>query len=127
MKALVVDDEKDIVDEVCDFLKRKGHEVVGAGGVDEARRSLDVDGPFDVVLTDMRMPPGTGLDVIEACNQMSEPRPAMYLLTGQASAEQIGEAAKAGVASVLSKPVAFRALLEIMTKAGSSGGSTGTS
>ena len=127
MKALVVDDEQEIVDEVCAFLNRRGHQAVGAGGVDEACRSLDANGPFDVVLTDMRMSPGTGLDVIRACNQLHEPRPAMFLLTGQASAEQIGEATKEGVASVLSKPVAFRTLLDIMTKLGSSDGSSRSS
>ena len=127
MKALVVDDEQEIVEEVCGFLKRRGYQAVGVGGVDEARRSLDTDGPFDVVLTDMRMSPGTGLDVIRACNQLHEPRPAMLLLTGQASPEQIGEATKEGVASVLTKPLAFRALLQIMQNLSSSRGSSGSS
>lgn len=116
MKILVVDDETDIVDELRSFLQRRGHDVTGAGGVDQARAALDNDGGFDVVMTDMRMPPGSGVEVVQACNRLTT-RPAVLLMTGQASETDVDDALRAGAQAVLWKPLSLRKVMEAVAAA----------
>ena len=113
MRILVVDDESCIVDEVCDFLRRRGHETVAAGGVEEASRALQTTAPFDVVLTDMKMPQGSGLDVLRAGTR-SAPRPTTLLMTGQADDGDVERATAEGALSVLSKPLSLRKIVEAL-------------
>lgn len=111
MKILVVDDETDIVDELRSFLERRGHEVTGADGVDQARAALDNGGNFDVVMTDMRMPPGSGVDVVHACSRLAT-RPVVLLMTGQASEADVDDALRAGAQAVLWKPLSLRKVMD---------------
>jgi CheY-like chemotaxis protein len=114
MRILVVDDEACIVDEVCDFLRRRGHDPVAAGGVEEAARTLESAPPFDVVLTDMKMPQGSGLDVLRACNRARPPRPTTLLMTGQSDDGDVERATAEGALSVLWKPLSLRKILEAL-------------
>lgn len=117
MNILVVDDVPAIVELVCVSLRRGGHTTVAAHCVDDARRALTADGPFDLVLTDMQMPAGTGVDVLRACVGGESPAPAMLVMTGQASARQIAEAFALGARAVLKKPFCKRQLLDAVTSA----------
>lgn len=114
MRILVVDDESYIVDEVCDFLRRRGHEPVPAGSVEEAAGLLAASPPFDVVLTDMKMPQGSGLDVLRACNRSGPPRPTTLLMTGQSDDGDVERATAEGALSVLWKPLSLRKILEAL-------------
>ena len=114
MRILVVDDESCIVDEVCDFLRRCGHHPMAANGVEEATRTLAAELPFDVVLTDMKMPQGSGLDVLRACNRTRPPRPTTLLMTGQSDDGDVERATAEGVLSVLWKPLSLRRILEAL-------------
>jgi CheY-like chemotaxis protein len=114
MRILVVDDESYIVDEVCDFLRRRGHEPVAAGSVEEAAGLLAAAPPFDVVLTDMKMPQGSGLDVLRACNRSGPPRPTTLLMTGQSDDGDVERATAEGALSVLWKPLSLRKILEAL-------------
>ena len=114
MRILVVDDESYIVDEVCDFLRRRGHEPVAAGSVEEAAGLLAAEPPFDVVLTDMKMPQGSGLDVLRACNRSGPPRPTTLLMTGQSDDGDVERATAEGALSVLWKPLSLRKILEAL-------------
>jgi len=111
MKILVVDDEADIVDELCSFLARRGHQVIGAGGVDQACAALESG--FDVVVTDMRMPPRSGVEVVSACSRLATP-PAVLLMTGQATASDVNEALSAGARSIIWKPLSLRGVMEAL-------------
>lgn len=113
MKILVVDDEIDIVDELCTFLMRRGHQVIGAGSVDQACAALGGDCRFDVVVTDMRMPPRSGVEVVSACSRLATP-PAVLLMTGQATASDVDEALGAGARSVIWKPISLRGVMEAL-------------
>jgi CheY-like chemotaxis protein len=114
MRILVVDDESCIVDEVCDFLRRRGHDPVAAGGVEEAAQTLQTTPPFDVVLTDMKMPQGSGLDVLRACNRSGPPRPTTLLMTGQSDDGDVERATAEGALSVLWKPLSLRKIIEAL-------------
>ena len=111
MKILLVDDEEDIVAELGSFLRRRGHAIVGAGDVQAALHALDSDGPFDVVLTDLRMPGGSGLDVVRACRDRPEPRPISLMMSGHAGCAEIAQARADGALRFFPKPVALHALL----------------
>ena len=119
MKILVVDDETDIVEELCGFLQRRGHQVMGAGGVEQACAALEGGEAFDVVVTDMRMPPGSGVQVVSACSRLPAP-PAVLLMTGQASPSDVDDAMNAGARSVLWKPLSLRKVMEAVMAATSS-------
>ena len=66
-KVLVVDDEPDLLELLELTLSRMGLDTVRASSVAEAIRLLDKE-PFDLCLTDMRLPDGEGLRVIEHIN-----------------------------------------------------------
>jgi DNA-binding NtrC family response regulator len=112
MKVLVVDDEQTVVDDVCTYLARRHIKAVGACGAVHACEALDKDGPFDVVLADMRTDLGTGVDVIRACNRLGGRRPTILLITGGAQSEQVADSIKLRIASVISRPRTFLALLQ---------------
>src|SRR5262249_46390074 len=96
MKILLVDDEADIVAELGRFLRRRGHDAVGAGGVAAALAALADTGPFDIVLTDLRMPDGSGIDVLRACRACPAPQPAALVMSGHAGRADILEARDEG-------------------------------
>lgn len=96
---------------MCGFLGRRGHEAVGAGDVEQAQAALHSGSAFDVVVTDMRMPPGSGVDVVRTCARLPEP-PAVLLMTGQASQSDVDDALKAGARAVLWKPISLRKVAE---------------
>lgn len=119
MKILIVDDESEIVDELRGFLERRGHKVTGAEGVEQACAALGGGETFDVVVTDMRMPPGSGVEVVSACSRLPAP-PAVVLMTGQASQTDVDDAMSAGARSILWKPLSLRKVMEALTAASAS-------
>jgi CheY-like chemotaxis protein len=114
MRVLVVDDESQIGDEVCDFLKRRGHDARAVEGLVDAVQALGASPPFDVVITDMRMPQGSGLDVLRACNRATPPRPATLLMTGQSEDGDVERATAEGAVMILRKPVSLRKIAEAL-------------
>jgi DNA-binding NtrC family response regulator len=81
VRLLIVDDEKDMLD-FLERVFRREYEVVRAGSVDEAQKAM-AKGPFDVVITDRRMPRRGGLALLEILARES-PKTARVLLTGYA-------------------------------------------
>ncbi len=64
MKILVVDDEKDITENICAFLQRKGYPADKAYDGKQAL-SLIKKNNYDLIFLDFNMPELTGLEVIE--------------------------------------------------------------
>jgi DNA-binding NtrC family response regulator len=114
MKILLVDDEADIVAELSGFLHRRGHGVVAADGAPAAIRALSDDGPFDVVITDIRMPDGSGFDVVHACMGRPGPRPAMLVMSGHAAPDEISRIHAEGALHFFPKPLALRELATVL-------------
>ena len=80
-KILVVDDEKAMVETMCLFLKKKGHEVLTAEGAKEATRLLG-DGGFDVVVSDIIMPQVNGVELLGSIRELS-PSSKVIMITGE--------------------------------------------
>jgi DNA-binding NtrC family response regulator len=109
MRILVVDDDPDILGELCSFLGRRGHDVVGASGARQAIAAIARE-PFAIILTDMRMPDGSGVDVLRAANDLN-PSPLKLVMTGQAGENDLNEARQLGARNIFFKPLSLRAIL----------------
>ena len=64
-RILVVDDEAGVRETLTVLFRRAGHEVTSAGGVRAALETIQKADPFDVVITDLSMPDGSGMDVLQ--------------------------------------------------------------
>lgn len=80
-RLLIVDDEPDMLD-FLDRVFRREYEVLRAQSVEEALALFD-GGPFDVIVTDRRMPRRSGLELLEIAAER-QPQAVRVLLTGYA-------------------------------------------
>ncbi len=103
-RILVVDDEPKLGKVVSEALALDGHAVTRAGGGPAALVELQKD-PFEIVVTDLRMPDVDGLGVLQAARARVPPAE-VILMTAHASAESAVAAMKAGAADYLIKPFA---------------------
>ena len=62
-KVLIVDDERSIRDVLQVVFRKEGHTVAAASGFQEATQQLK-NGSFDLVITDIKMMDGSGIDVL---------------------------------------------------------------
>jgi two-component system NtrC family response regulator len=108
-RILVVDDEPAQLELVTGFLRRQGFEVAEAAGGQAAVARFRQE-PFDLVLTDQRMPDLSGLDVLEAVRAAS-PETAVVIMTAYGTIETAVSAVKAGAADYLAKPLNLDELL----------------
>ena len=114
-KVLVVDDEPDLLELLELTLSRMGLDVERASTVGEAIAQLDRDS-FDLCLTDMRLPDGEGLRVVEHINLRGLDVP-VAVITAFGSAENAVAALKAGAFDYLAKPVALEQLRALVKQA----------
>jgi DNA-binding NtrC family response regulator len=101
-RVLVVDDEPKLGRVVGEMLELEGHAVARAAGGREAIARL-AEEPFDVVVTDLRMPDADGLAVLRAARSRASP-PEVVLMTAYGTAESAVAAMKAGAADYVTKP-----------------------
>src|SRR5262245_62529228 len=91
---LVVDDEPSARTTLALLLRKRGHRVIEAEGATSAAARLTEE-VFDLVVTDLRMPDGDGLDVLKAAKAHSH-APEVILLTAYAEWESAKEAIRQG-------------------------------
>jgi len=113
--VLVVDDEPDLLELLELTLSRMGLDTSRAENVGDAIRLLDKE-PFDLCLTDMRLPDGEGLRVVEHINHKGLDVP-VAVITAFGSAENAVAALKAGAFDYLAKPVALEQLRALVKQA----------
>src|SRR3954452_10773662 len=114
-KVLVVDDEPDLLELLEMTLSRMGLDTSRAETIGEARSLLDQE-PFDLCLTDWRLPDGTGLEVVQYITDRGHDVPAA-VITAYGSAENAVAALKAGAFDYLAKPVALEQLRALVKQA----------
>jgi two-component system response regulator PilR (NtrC family) len=111
-RLLVVDDEPDLRTLYELTLLREGYHIDTAGSVGEALDSL-AEHRFSLVITDMRLPDGTGLDILKFLEAEGR-REKAVVITAYGSADNAVAALKAGAYDYLTKPVdlkQFRAVV----------------
>lgn len=105
-RFLIVDDEPDIREILADELRFEGAEVFEAHNGKAAENILlqtPADKKFDVVITDIRMPGGDGLSLAKAIQEMPDPKPVVFLVTGFADVPP-AEAYDIGAEGYFTKP-----------------------
>lgn len=113
--VLIIDDETGILDTLRILLKKEGFEVSVAQGGKAGLEALRSVSP-DIVLTDVRMPQVTGLDILQAVKEF-DPMTPVLLMTAQASLQSAIQAVNAGAFYYLQKPFANDELLAILRRA----------
>ena len=114
-KALIVDDEPDIRELLEITLGRMKLDTRSARNVKEARELLARE-PFDLCLTDMRLPDGSGLDLVQYIQQR-HPQTPVAMITAYGSLDTAIQALKAGAFDFLTKPVDLGRLRELVATA----------
>ena len=97
----VVDDEVSARTTLALLLRRRGHRVEEADGVASATKRL-AEQTFDLVVTDLRMPDGDGLDVLQAARAQAD-APEVILLTAYAEWKSAKEAIRLGALDYFEK------------------------
>jgi len=101
--ALVIDDERDIRELLTITLGRMNLDVTTAGSVAEARGRL-AERKYDLCFTDMRLPDGSGQEIIELVARQYPEMP-IAMITAYGNVDAAVVALKAGAFDFVSKPV----------------------
>ncbi len=103
-RILVVDDEPGMRESVAMLLEGLGYEVETADGIGKAIEAL-MSSVFDLVVSDLRLGNGTGLDLLQQLNVNPDPPPAI-IMTSFSSVETAVEALRLGAIDYIIKPFA---------------------
>ena len=114
-RVLVVDDEVSILDTLQILLRGEGFEVATAKSGREALERFEETSP-DVVLTDIRMPGVTGLDLLAQIRER-DPETPVILMTAQASLQSAVQAVNQGAFYYLQKPFVNGELVALCRRA----------
>ena len=102
MTVLVVEDETDLAVSYARLLRRQGYRVTCAGSR-EAALQLIAEEPVRLVIADLRLPDGDGLDIVRAARALLKPPPVL-VATVFASRASRQAALAAGAGAFLVKP-----------------------
>lgn len=106
LRILLVEDNKDTLNYMALVLGTRGHEVTTAEGL--AQAILAAAQPFDLLISDIELPDGTGLELMRQLHGRGLPAIAM---SGYGSEEDVLASREAGFAAHLTKPVDLTRLL----------------
>jgi DNA-binding NtrC family response regulator len=102
-RLLLVDDDEAACTLLAEVLERESYSVVRALSGAEALERVERDGPFDAVLTDLRMPGSSGLELLRDL-RARDSNAIVFVLTAFGDATAAGEAIRAGAHDFISKP-----------------------
>lgn len=102
-RIFVVDDEQYMCDVCTRTLRRSGYDVVATTDASHAIEMLRNDPNFDLLLTDIRMPSISGLELAHQAREIV-PSIAIIIMTGHVSMENLLQAVRRGAVEFLSKP-----------------------
>jgi len=114
-KALVIDDEQIVLDSVSKILTDENYEVdISLSGREGRDRAIQR--PYDIVLTDIRMPDIGGMKVLRDIKR-AKPSLPVVIITGYATVKSAVQAMKLGAADYLEKPFTPEQLLKSVASA----------
>ncbi|MBD3413002.1 MAG: response regulator [Candidatus Aminicenantes bacterium] len=113
-KLLVIDDEQSILDLLKVVFEKQGYSVKSALSAEKALKLLDED-EFDLVLTDVKLPQKSGMDILKYAKK-TKPDIPVIMITAYGTIKQAVEAFKAGAVDYVLKPFDVEELKIIVKK-----------
>ncbi len=113
LKILLVDDEEDILWGLSEELSRHGWEILTASSGTEALQILQSTKDLDFLITDVRMPDISGIDLLLKAREL-QPQIRAIVMTAHGNEELKNEAFQRGAISYLEKPFDFDQLLTVI-------------
>jgi two-component system, NtrC family, response regulator PilR len=115
-RLLVVEDENGLREMLGILFRRAGYTVEACSGVKSALATLEASAPFDVIVTDLLMPDGSGMTVLEEARKKDESTQ-VVMMTAYATTEQAVHAMRMGAYDYVQKPFRNEALRATVEKA----------
>jgi len=100
---LVIDDDKIILDSLCEFLRLEGFQTSGAETLKSASAKLEQE-HYSLVITDVNLPDGDGLELLDIIRE-NHPQTVALVITGYGTIESAVKAIKQGAYDYLTKPI----------------------
>jgi two-component system response regulator PilR (NtrC family) len=114
---LIVDDEPGLRDMLSILFRREGYDVTAAPGFGTGRDALlNAPAPYAVLLTDLMMPDGSGMDLLSLARDRA-PQTEVIVMTAHSTVETAIEAMKRGAYDFVTKPFATSELKALIAKA----------
>lgn len=113
-RVLIVDDEAALREVIDHEFRRAGWETLQADGGFEAFKKLQ-DNSVDLIVTDVRMAKGTGLQLLDSIQSAPLPRPVIVLISGYSEVDEY-KAIKRGAAGFFLKPFHLRDFVDSVIK-----------
>jgi len=114
-RILVVEDEKAARDTMIDLLSEAGYEVQSAKNGEEAIEIVQ-ESSFNLVITDLKMPKGDGLQVLEQVKK-ADPRTIVIICTGYGTVNTAVKAMKLGAYEYITKPIKIEEIKLVVQRA----------
>jgi two-component system response regulator FixJ len=105
----LIDDDEAILDSLQLFLRRRGFDVTGFTTATSFLEALDTGAQFECVVTDVRMPGMSGLDLQRVLSRRAS-APPLIIITGHGDIDMAVSAIKAGAFDFIEKPIDDRRL-----------------
>jgi putative two-component system response regulator len=113
---LIVDDEPSICTVICDYLRLQGYNCASANAVDSALQILQTVEHVDCILSDIKMPGKTGLDLLREVKTYW-PEMAVILFTGNAEIQTAVSSMQDGAYDFILKPIQLKQVIHSITNA----------
>ncbi len=119
-KLLILDDDLEFLELLCDYFKPRGYEVTSYAsaedGINEIIKQESNSTPFDLILTDFRLPNMNGVEFISKL-QMISPLTPIILMTAHSSIDLAIQSIEKGAYDFIVKPIQFPQLAISMARA----------
>ena len=112
--ALLIDDEPDFLEGLAEIAKQEGFAVATAGSLKEAREHIS-RGPVDIVVVDLSLPDGRGIELLQELKDASGTD--VIIISGVATVDSAIEALRLGALDYLTKPLDTRRLRAVLANA----------
>jgi len=112
---LIIDDRESELETMSDALSNQGYRIVSTSSGEEALEIMKKQ-PFDVILTDLKMPDVDGMEVLKTARAMDS-QPQVIMITGHGSIDKAVEAMRSGAEDFIPKPIGLSELREKVRKA----------
>jgi two-component system response regulator FixJ len=116
ISVALIDDDEDVLDALASFLARRGLSVTSFAAGRPFLSAIETGSTFDCVVSDVRMPEMSGLELQRVLNDMAR-RPPLVLITGHGDIDMAVTALKAGAADFIEKPTDDERLLSSIRSA----------